>query len=40
MPGGGYSTVKIELPRNWDTLMAERGYRPLNQLDHPETCVK
>lgn len=40
MPGGGYSTVKIELPKNWDALMAERGYRPLNQLDHPETCVK
>ena len=40
MPGGGYSTVKIELPKNWDALMAERGYRPLNQLDHPDTCVK
>ena len=31
MPGGGYSTVKIELPRNWDALMAERGYRPLGE---------
>ena len=30
MPGGGYSTVKIELPRDWDGLMAERGYRPLS----------
>jgi hypothetical protein len=29
MPGGGYATVKIELPANWDTLMAELGYRPL-----------
>lgn len=32
MPGGGYSTVKIELPKNWDTLMAECGYRPLSEL--------
>jgi hypothetical protein len=31
MPGGGYSTVKIELPKNWDTLMAECGYRPLSE---------
>ena len=30
MPGGGYSTVKIELPKNWDKLMTERGYRPLS----------
>ena len=29
MPGGGYATVKIELPRNWDKLMAELGYQPL-----------
>ena len=29
MPGGGYSTIKIELPRNWDTLMNELGYQPL-----------
>lgn len=29
MPGGGYSTIKIELPENWDTLMLEKGYRPL-----------
>ena len=31
MPGGGYSTVKIELPHNWDELMSERGYRPLEE---------
>ena len=31
MPGGGYSTVKIELPHNWDDLMSERGYRPLDE---------
>ena len=29
MPGGGYATVKIELPRNWDKLMEELGYQPL-----------
>ena len=26
MPGGGFSTVAIELPANWDALMAEKGY--------------
>lgn len=29
MPGGGYATVQIELPHDWDSLMAELGYRPL-----------
>ncbi len=29
MPGGGYATIKIDLPRNWDSLMAELGYAPL-----------
>lgn len=29
MPGGGYATVKIELPRSWNKLMAELGYQPL-----------
>ena len=29
MPGGGYATVKIELPRNWDSLMEQLGYQPL-----------
>ena len=27
--GGGSTTVKIELPANWDKLMSERGYKPL-----------
>ena len=27
--GGGFATVKIELPKAWDSLMAERGYTPL-----------
>lgn len=29
MPGGGYSTVRIELPNNWNGLMQELGYLPL-----------
>ena len=30
LPGGGSITVKLELPANWDALMAERGYPPLS----------
>lgn len=30
MPGGGYATVRIELPKNWDRLMEELGYPPLS----------
>ncbi len=30
LPGGGFVTVKVELPRNWDRLMAERGYAALS----------
>lgn len=29
LPGGGYQTVKIALPENWDALMAKLGYAPL-----------
>ncbi len=29
MPGGGRSTVAIELPDDWDALMEEKGYQPL-----------
>lgn len=29
LPGGGSATVKINLPRAWDELMARRGYEPL-----------
>ena len=29
MPGGGYASVKIELPENWDVLMQELGYPKL-----------
>ena len=31
VPGGGFATVRIELPAAWDALMAERGYRPLSE---------
>ena len=31
MPGGGYVTIQIELPRNWDTMMSELGYKPLKE---------
>lgn len=29
MPGGGMSTVAVELPEDWDALMEEKGYEPL-----------
>ena len=29
VPGGGFATVKIVLPKAWDSLMAARGYKPL-----------
>ena len=31
MPGGGFETVAIELPQEWDKLMQERGYRPISE---------
>lgn len=30
MPGGGFETVRIELPREWNTLMQEKGYRSIS----------
>lgn len=29
VPGGGFASVKIELPKNWDDLMEKAGYPPL-----------
>ena len=29
LPGGGFKTIKLELPDNWDQLMDELGYEPL-----------
>ena len=31
MPGGGTATIQIELPRDWDTLMAELGYKTISE---------
>ena len=31
VPGGGFATIRIELPKAWDALMAERGYPPLSE---------
>ena len=31
MPGGGYATLRVELPEDWDTLMSALGYRPLQE---------
>ena len=31
VPGGGFATVKIRLPKEWDRLMSERGYEPLEK---------
>ena len=30
MPGGGYVTIEIQLPDNWDELVAPLGYQPLS----------
>ena len=30
VPGGGFASVKIELPKNWDNLMEAAGYQPLS----------
>ena len=31
MPGGNCATIAIRLPANWDALMADLGYRPLEE---------
>ena len=36
MPGGGYATIKIELPENWDSLMTELGYE---NVSNPEKLI-
>ena len=30
VPGGGFTSIKIQLPANWDELMAKAGYKPLS----------
>jgi len=39
MPGGGCSTVEIVLPDNWDDLMREAGYAPLESFHIVERRV-
>ena len=31
VPGGGFTTIKIQLPKAWNRLMSERGYEPLEK---------
>jgi hypothetical protein len=31
LSAGGYNTIQIKLPNNWDDLMKTAGYRPLNE---------
>lgn len=31
MPGGGFETVKMELPHNWNQLLQEKGYKPISE---------
>lgn len=40
MPGGGFSTVSIELPADWDTLMAAKGYPALKDFYLSSTPVE
>lgn len=39
MPGGGYVSVEIELPYNWDELMENKGYEPLSSFYLEEEAV-
>lgn len=29
LPGGGFASIRIDLPRNWNQLMKQAGYRPI-----------
>ena len=39
LPGGGYCTVRIQLPDNWDELVAPMGYEPLANFFLDETLL-
>ena len=40
MPGGGFSTAKIELPAAWNKLTEALGYQPLdNYMLEPSTTT-
>jgi len=30
VPGGGFATVRIDLPRHWNKLIERKGYAPLS----------
>lgn len=40
MPGGNSATIGIKLPANWNELMAELGYRPLEEFFLAEEAPK
>lgn len=31
VPAGGYNTIQIKLPKNWDALTKSPRYRPLSE---------
>ena len=33
VPGGGFATIRIELPKNWDELTEKLGYAPLSSFE-------
>ena len=37
LPGGGYVTIEIRLPEDWDALIAPMGYEPLSRFMLDET---
>ena len=39
MPGGGFSTVSIDLPAAWDALMKAKGYESLNTYELKATAT-
>lgn len=39
MPGGGFSTVAIDLPAAWNSLMAAKGYEPLSKYELAATAA-
>ena len=42
LPGGGYVTIEIKLPEDWDNLVAPMGYEPLSHffLDEQQSARK
>ncbi len=40
VPGGGQTTIQIELPANWDELMQMRGHKPIRSFYLDENALK